>query len=328
MPSETVEKIFKWGVVTVCLAGIAFFGLRYMGILDKTVTNKTEKNKVTERGGEKASGNAGVTINLEQAQQERIKALEQKVAVLEAALHEDGISDASFKEKYASVFGTPVPAGSENILSVAEPEARDQVIRFLNYLDSRPYLLKHRKQTPVKAIQADLVKRMTQNLPVTSGETDDFLSLLRNMAHFYRIFGKERILMIKDVLAQESDILEPVMASYYVWMTGGVKTDDALPVLFPDFDVAYAYAGYFLNTLSGKVYLLRRSPEVRILSNFYCLKVVDLANDRQMNENGIDIRPYIDVIGNDLTAFSGLKYRETYLMELNRLKQKYGETQG
>jgi hypothetical protein len=78
-----------------------------------------------------------------------------------------------------------------------------------------------------------------------------------------------------------------------------------------------------LDTLGGRSYLMRRDPKLRLLTTYYSILVMDRANDRKMNPNGIDIRPAIAVTAKEIRSHTGLAYRKQYLAELERLTAKY-----
>jgi hypothetical protein len=78
-----------------------------------------------------------------------------------------------------------------------------------------------------------------------------------------------------------------------------------------------------VDTFGGRSYLLRRDSKVRLLSIYYCIQVLDRANDQKMNPNGIDIRPLIASTARDMRAQRGLTFQKQYLAELERLARKY-----
>jgi hypothetical protein len=88
----------------------------------------------------------------------------------------------------------------------------------------------------------------------------------------------------------------------------------------------YEYASYLLDTFGGRSYLLRRDSRTRLLTMYYCILVVDRANDQQMNPNGIDLRPLIAATARDVRSHTGLAYQKQYLTELERLARKYPST--
>jgi hypothetical protein len=165
-------------------------------------------------------------------------------------------------------------------------------------------------------------KQLSASPPINVGEMEDIFSLVRNVTHFYRILGKERIALIKEILKSESAVIEPAMAVMFSWMT--VCNDTPSSGLgHPSLKSLYQYASYFLNTLGGRGYLLRRETKLRMLINYYALLTVDLANDAKINSYGIDIRPHLDYLFYDINNQKGLMYRQRYLSRLSALQTKY-----
>jgi len=143
--------------------------------------------------------------------------------------------------------------------------------------------------------------------------------MLKNISYFYRVIGKKRVLAAADILKNEHDVMEPAMRVFYLWYTGAsdqLKGRPSLPTM-------YAYASYLLETFGGRSYLLRRDSRTRLLTTYYCILVVDRANDRQMNPNGIDLRPLIAATAKDVRSQTGLVHQKQYLAELDRLARKY-----
>ena len=85
----------------------------------------------------------------------------------------------------------------------------------------------------------------------------------------------------------------------------------------------YEYAGYLLNTLGGRSYMLRRSPQVRALTTYYCVLILDKANDQELNSRGIDIRPYIKSSLLEIKNLIGLIHQKDYITKLSELSLKY-----
>ena len=108
-----------------------------------------------------------------------------------------------------------------------------------------------------------------------------------------RSLGKERVNILKNLLKNESDIIETVMAIFYAYMTSGDRCPDKV-IQLPSLENRYRYAGFFLNTLAGRSYLLRRDSKMRVLISYYAVLTLDMANDEMLNSYGIDIRPFID----------------------------------
>ena len=62
---------------------------------------------------------------------------------------------------------------------------------------------------------------------------------------------------------------------------------------------------------------------MRILTSYYCVLMLDKANDSQLNAYGIDIRPHIELLLPDVSNQTWLINKEQYLPELEKLDEKY-----
>lgn len=197
-----------------------------------------------------------------------------------------------------------------------------QVIAFFEYLDEQDYVIAYRLKAKTLITFQQMLARASQKIPVNIAETRDILTLLHNMAHFYRTFGKQQCLLIRDVLHHESDFIEPVLATLFAYF---LNSEDCkgLSIAKPSFTVFYNYAGYFLNTIGGRSYLFRRNPRVRILLNYYCVMILDQANQKKANHYGIDIRPHIGRSIFELRNHKGLQNQQHYLAVLNRMEARY-----
>ena len=166
-----------------------------------------------------------------------------------------------------------------------------------------------------------VLKKMAANLPSVTEETASLYNLYRNMAHFFRILGKKRVNLIRDVLQNEGEILESALQTFYQWAIYEPRGPSITGQ--PTLKSMYAYAGFFLNTLAGRSYLLRRDSKIRILTTYYSVLILDKANDEQLNPAGIDIRPHIELLRKDLQAQIGMIHQKQYLSELDQLADKY-----
>jgi hypothetical protein len=147
-------------------------------------------------------------------------------------------------------------------------------------------------------------------------------SMVLNIAHFYRVMGKHRVFVTRQVLQNESEIIESVMKTFFKWFTMGSGGQTTLAGR-PSPEIMYEYAGYILNTLGGRSYLLRRSPKVRALTTYYCVLALDQANEEELNSTGIDIRPYIKLSLLEVKNQIGLIYQKEYITKLSELNLKY-----
>jgi len=94
-------------------------------------------------------------------------------------------------------------------------------------------------------------------------------------------------------------------------------------MFLPPFDDLYEYSHFFLNTLGGTAYLFRLESRMRILLFYYSTMIIHEANVREINKYGIDIRPYIKVLEDELNNYSMFYYSDKYLNEIELVKKKY-----
>ncbi len=201
-------------------------------------------------------------------------------------------------------------------------EIERQVMSFFTYLDLQDYVKAYKLEKGTHHHFQLSVKKLSLNLPVIAGETESLFTLLKNVSHLYRVMGKKHLFLVKDILKNESEIIESVASTFYLWFTmdrDSAEKKDGRPSL----KILYKYSGFFLNTLAGRNYLLRRAPKIRILTTYYCVLILDKANEARMNPNGIDIRPHIKLLLNDIGSQSGFINKYQYLSELDRLVKKY-----
>jgi hypothetical protein len=198
-----------------------------------------------------------------------------------------------------------------------------QIMTFFKYLDNQPYMAAYKeKNGGARQLYRESMTALTASPPMLTGELEDLISLIRNVTHLYRSLGKERIDMIKKIIENEGDIIESVLAIFYLYaLPEGRCQNKKLPV--PTLEAAYNYSGYFLNTLAGRSCLLRRDSKVRVLLSYYAVLVLDRSIDETLNSSGIDIRPFIDVSYYEISSQRSLVYQKQYVTELERLREKY-----
>ncbi|OPX41542.1 MAG: hypothetical protein DRH24_05825 [Deltaproteobacteria bacterium] len=196
----------------------------------------------------------------------------------------------------------------------------NDVRNFFDYLDQRDYIKTYRLKNGTQRHFLLLLAKLSANPPVVSGETRDIYTLTHNMAHFYRVIDKKNISIVKDVLSHEREIIEPTMEMLYEWITEEIKRKNK-EVKTSTGDL-YEYACFFLNTMSGKAYLARRDSKTRILMIYYSLLILDKANRENLNHNGIDILPPLNMLVDDITSQMGLDYKEKYLQRLYYIKKR------
>jgi hypothetical protein len=297
-----MDRIVKISIAVAVLGAMAYF---CYSLLAGWYEGNIETAKTQER----------------KAWQQKTEVLVEKIAGLEEELTQ--IKDQAIpKDKLAEVFGEqplPVPSQSQEITF---EEVERQIAAFFAYLDEKEYVKAYNLNGGTYNQYELAVNKLSTKKPIVTGETDSLYNLFLNIAHFYRVLGKKRVYLVRDILNNESEILESAMKTFYLWYSfksqgdGDLKGRPPLPVL-------YEYAGYFINTLGGRGYLLRRNSRIRIITTYYSVLIIDRANDQGLNSDGIDIRPHIKSVFNDITNQIGLIHQKEYLLQLEKLKAKY-----
>lgn len=194
---------------------------------------------------------------------------------------------------------------------------------FFLTLDTRDYIQGFQLETPSDIYFPELIQKLINNPPVVSGETDDLFTILQNTAHFFRILGKRNILILKGILDRERDTFEQTLADFY-HLTSNPKCLKENFNLTIDQEELYAYGGFFLNTMGGRLYLFRRDSMSRMVVNFYAILIIEQANREGRNKYGIEIKDSIDNLIVEIESSRiKLKMRDDYLDTLYDLKVKY-----
>lgn len=307
----TKERTFKVLLVVAILAVAAYFIYNLMSgwYRDTLDTAKTEER---------------------QEWQQRTEGLVNKVSELEDKM-EELKGDTVPEEKLAEVFGDePKKPGAAAQASlppsatdkIAPEEIERQILAFFAYLDDQAYVKAYELEGGSYHQYTLAVDQLTKTLPRVTGEQESLYTMVRNVAHFYRTLGKKRVSMIKEVMTRENEIMESVMRMFFLWYSLDSRDSEKIKGR-PKLTTLYQYAGYFLNTLGGRSYLMRRDPKVRNLAYYYCVLLLDRANEAQINSDGIDIRPHIKSVHTNISNQIGFIYQKQYLAELERLVAKY-----
>lgn len=297
-----MDRTVKVLAILFAALGIALFGYHWI-------------NRWHSRGVEQAAQNE------KDACLEKISRLEAEIAEMAAQLESQRAAIPSTAD-LNNAFGEEKPILSDPFEAVDCSQVAVQVKAFFDYLDSKAYLIWPGINMRAETLFEEISSQLAAKPPTNVGEMEDLYSLVRNVTHFYRVLGKDRIQLIKEILKSESAVVEPAMAVMFSWMAS-CRTGAGKPGGKPNLKTMYQYASFFLNTLGGRSYLLRRDSKVRLLVNFYCLRIIDMANDARINAYGLDIRPHLDYLFYDLNNQKGLMYRQRYLTYLTALRDKY-----
>ena len=211
------------------------------------------------------------------------------------------------------------PSGSEG--SPGQPV--DKINAFYTHLDAQPYVQAFHLEKPSNVYFRELIQKVLDNPPVITRETDDLLTVVKNTAHFFRVLGKNNIIFLKAVLEHEKPSLEDMLADYYSLAETPDGLEKSLSLRIPP-NALYDYAGFFLNTMGGRLYLFRRDPATRMTVTYYAILLIDTANRQSNNREGIQIKQAVDSLIADIEGSGNqLRFKERYLDKLYELKEKY-----
>ena len=195
---------------------------------------------------------------------------------------------------------------------------QERVEQYFQYLDGRKYIQAYTLKDGSYLHFVDIASKLSSRLPVASGETDDLSILRSNIAHLFRVMGKTDVSLTLDILSHEKKEIERTMEVLYEWGVREAQRKDG--AIKADMGDLYEYAAFFLNTLSGKMYLLRRKSRVRILLTYYSILILDRANTEKLNSHGVDILPHVNLLIDDIERYRGLNYKDRYLERLKGIR--------
>lgn len=207
-------------------------------------------------------------------------------------------------------------------------EATNRIDQFFTHLDEQDYITDLQLDKGAKTFFTRISDTLLQTQPKITRETDDLLSILHNAAHFYKVLGDKDVFILKKIMAHEKAYYEPVLADFYYLLKHEndcrhIDSSIKLPL-----KELYGYSVFFLNTLGGQAYLFRRDITLRTLIKYYCILVLDLANENNVNHLGLDARYPINSLIDEMSAVSGIDGKEKYLANLRLLKEKYEKAYG
>lgn len=202
-------------------------------------------------------------------------------------------------------------------------QSAQTIKRFYAHLDSQEYIQQFQLTPDSETHFSRLIQRLLENPPVVSGETNDLFTILQNTAHFFRIIGKENIIIIKAILDREKNQFENVLAEFYTLLNIPLCPQKSFNLNISESSL-YDYAGFFLNTMGGRLYLFRRDSMSRMVVSYYAILLIDQANRNSSNKHGIELKTAIDqLIAEMETTANTLLLKDTYLDKLYSLKEQY-----
>ena len=236
-------------------------------------------------------------------------------------LAEDGIQTfhegSELKENDLSLVGVITP-----LAEICDDSAAI-IKQFYKHLDTQKYMQDYGLKTSSEEHFTALIQKLLDNPPIVSGEMNDLFAILQNTAHFFRIIGKENILILKGILDREKDEFENVLDHFYSLLHTPSCPEKSFALRLEN-DPLYDYAGFFLSTMGGRLYLFRRDSMSRMVVSYYAILLVDKANKNASNHHGIEIKnPINQLIAEMESTSNSLLLQEEYLDKLYTLKEEY-----
>jgi len=219
----------------------------------------------------------------------------------------------------------PAPIPAEGPSAPQDPcqQSREKLQGLFAYLDRQDYIAARQFKGGSAEVFRGLMARLLASPPAVQRETDDLLRVLQNRAHFFRVLGKRDTLLLRDILRKEGEMIEASLATLYQAMILQETCKEKAAVLRAPLKQVYPYAVFFLNTLGGSSYLMRRDSRMRVLTRYYSVLIIDRANQRKLNHLGLDIRPPLETLVRDLEGAANLTRKEEYLGTLGAIRARY-----
>lgn len=305
---KPAEKTLIGVLLVAIFAAVGYQFYDWKSLTDKKVqeAREEEKSKWEQMvgGGEgdlaASSGESGAPAELDTA------------GLAEGLAGEEPLPDL-FKSGL-STLAAPETISSENVAAWIDS--------FFMYLDQQEYITALNRNQSSKDRYNLLIAKVESQTPIASEMVLDFDAVIKNVIHFLRVLGKDDLMLAKQVLDNESEKLETILAMFHEY---AVRRDPAQEggIKVPSLPVRYEYATFFLNTLGGRSYLYRRDSRTRLLVTYYSVLTFHEANQMMFNQYGVDIMPYLDTLTAEIAVRNDLKMRDTYLQQLANLKGIY-----
>jgi hypothetical protein len=199
-------------------------------------------------------------------------------------------------------------------------ELQQEIVRFFHYLDQREYIKAYGLPEGSYKHFLKALANLSANTPMVTGELQDYARLKQSLDHMNRTLGKD-IVLLDQFLLNETETLEPTMALLYDWLTKGIEMNNG-EIKMTGKEL-YEYAGFFINTLGGKTFLWNRDSKARILLTYYSILIVDKANREKNNRHGVDIRPALSLLINDMMNYKNLTTKGECLKKLKSIEDQY-----
>jgi len=255
--------------------------------------------------------------------QEKTRDLEKKITELQDEVKKNEALVP--QEKLSEAFGDAAALPAQEKENRCQ-QLNQQTAKFFSYLNDKGYVKAQGINGDAYEQYKKAIGLLETTRPLISGETQDLYTLMRNISFFYRVLGDKTIRVALAILSQESEIMEPTIQLFYDATNPWTGCGSVQPIGLSS-EALYDYASFFINTIAGHAYLARRDLKVRTIGLYYSVLVIDKANENGLNKYGIDVRPAINSLLEDLESQRGLLYKKDYVSTLTELQKKYAGQQ-
>jgi len=193
---------------------------------------------------------------------------------------------------------------------------------YFRYLNAKGYVRHLGEGLDTYARFKAIIRKLSAKLPIPAGEGIDSSIINENIFLFFRVLDKNDFRLIREILKNEGDNLEPTLDLFYTWLTLGTRCPDPEGIRPPQ-RVLYHYAGFFMNTIGGRSYLFRRPLGLRLLCSYYSLLILQEADKQGTNSYGIDVLPFIAPLATEIAMYPNFRFKQTYLKNLEEMEKDY-----
>jgi hypothetical protein len=249
--------------------------------------------------------------------------INEKLASFETNIPEE-ISQSIRKERAV----TPTDLTGETPAQKSPPkedpcaQVRENIMGFFRYLDQKKYVQNPGSKTDTYTRFKIILNRLAARPPVPAGEGMSPNIIIQNIYHFYRVLDRKDLRLIRQIMSKDKETLEINLEMFFRWFGLRNRCPDPDGVR-PSLEMLYKYAGFLINTTGGRACLFRRSSDIRLLISYYCLLIINEADKKGRNSDGIDILPYIEPLREEILLHSHFHFQSEYINKLDILKMYY-----
>ena len=104
---------------------------------------------------------------------------------------------------------------NENIVPLIDCSGiNNKIINFFSYLDTREYIKEYQLKSGTYAHFKSITSKLHEQKPIVV-EKKFPLDILKNAYHFYRAISKRNIILIKDIIEKEKNVIEQTIDYFY-----------------------------------------------------------------------------------------------------------------